>query len=209
MERRRSRRNAEELFLSAVHSLLRERGVQAVGVNAVAERAGLNKVLIYRYFGGLDGLLGAYAERMDPFPAIAARVEKGIGERGLADPAGVGAEILRAIIEELRAGPELQEMLKWELLERTPLSDQIAAARERSGAKLQEIFARYAPEGLDLDLEAVTALLTGGIFYLYLRSATAPVFNGIPIDSPSGQERLVAAGQRIVEALLQQAKVTK
>ena len=208
MERKRSRDDAESRFISAVHQLLLERGFHAVGINAVAERAGLNKVLIYRYFGGLDGLLAAYADRMDPFPQMVAQVERTIALQGLNDPAQVGAEILRAMIDGLRSSPELQEMLKWELMEKNPLSERIAEARERSGRKLQELFARYAPADPEVDLEAITALLTGGVFYLYLRSATASVFNGIPINTPAGQERLVRAGQRIVEALLRK-KVTR
>ncbi|MBN1838308.1 MAG: TetR/AcrR family transcriptional regulator [Spirochaetales bacterium] len=208
MDRKRNRHDAETRFISAVHELLLRRGFPAVGINAVAEQAGLNKVLIYRYFGGLDGLLAAYAERMDPFPAMVSRVETAIQARGLSDPNQVGAEILRAMIEGLRSSPELQEVLKWELMAQNPLSERIAEARERSGRRLQELFARYAPEGLEVDLEATTALLTGGVFYLYLRSATASVFNGIPINTAEGQDRLVRAAARIVAALLEE-KITK
>lgn len=41
----------------AVRAIVAEEGVEALGVNAVAERAGVSKVLIYRYFGSFDGLL--------------------------------------------------------------------------------------------------------------------------------------------------------
>jgi len=202
MKRKRNRINAEESFIAAVHELLLERGFHAVGINSVAERAGLNKVLIYRYFGGLDGLLAAYAERMDPFSPIVAKVERTIEERGLDDPVQVGAEILKALINGLRSSPQLQELLKWELMEKNPLSERIADGREQNGRKLLEIFARYVPDDSDVDLEATTALLTGGIFYLNLRSATASVFNGIPIYTLAGQERLVQAAELMIGALL-------
>ena len=200
MERKRNRSDAENRFVAAVHQLLIERGFPAIGINTVAEKAGLNKVLIYRYFGGLEGLLAAYAKRMDPFPRIAESVEQQIEKRGLREPARVGALILHALIEQLRANPQLQEILKWELSESNPLSDAIAQARERSGRELLNLFSRYIPEGSQVDLEAVTALFTGGIFYLYLRSATALVFNGIPINAPEGQERLVRAAERMIAA---------
>ena len=56
------RLRTEQRLVSAVGELLRESGVAALGVNAVAERAGVEKVLVYRYYGGLDGLMEAYAE---------------------------------------------------------------------------------------------------------------------------------------------------
>ena len=203
MERKRSRRDAEKRFITAVHQLLLERGFPAVGINSVAAQAGLNKVLIYRYFGGLDGLLAAYAERMDPFPRIVAKVENVVAEQGLSDPTRIGAEILRSMIEELRSSNQLQELLKWELSENNPLAARIARARERSGEELLRLFGRYVPEDPDLDLQATTALLTGGIFYLYLRSSTATVFNGILINTPAGQERLIRTAERMIDALLQ------
>jgi AcrR family transcriptional regulator len=202
MPRKRSRSDAEARFINAVHQLLLEEGFQAVGINSVAERAGLNKVLIYRYFGGLEDLLSAYAERMDPFPRIVAKVEKSITEAGMNDPMRIGAEILRCMIEELRSNPQLQELLKWELADNDPLSGRIAEARERSGGELQRLFARYVPADSALDWSAVTALLTGGVCYLYLRSSTAAVFNGIRINTRTGQERLIQAAEAIVGALL-------
>ena len=58
----RSRLKTEQRILDAVGSILLEQGYPAVGVNAIARRAGCDKVLIYRYFGGFDELLLAFAE---------------------------------------------------------------------------------------------------------------------------------------------------
>ena len=43
----------------------RRAGKLALGVNAVAARAGVSKVLIYRYFESLDGLIAAYIRTHD------------------------------------------------------------------------------------------------------------------------------------------------
>lgn len=40
-------------------------GFTKIGVNRIANQAGCDKVLIYRYFGGLDGLLVEWAKRHD------------------------------------------------------------------------------------------------------------------------------------------------
>ncbi|RYF74795.1 MAG: TetR/AcrR family transcriptional regulator, partial [Cytophagaceae bacterium] len=57
---RRNRAKTTQRIIDAFEEVLAERGLQAVGVNRVAEQAGVSKVLIYRYFGGLEGLVSHY-----------------------------------------------------------------------------------------------------------------------------------------------------
>ncbi|RYF68569.1 MAG: TetR/AcrR family transcriptional regulator, partial [Cytophagaceae bacterium] len=52
-----------ERILRAMGDVMAEKGTKKAGINAVAEKAGVNKVLIYRYFGGWNGLLEAYVQR--------------------------------------------------------------------------------------------------------------------------------------------------
>ena len=58
----KSRLQTEQKILNALEKILLEQGFPAVGINSIARQAGCDKVLIYRYFDGLDGLLLAYAE---------------------------------------------------------------------------------------------------------------------------------------------------
>ena len=70
MPRTRSRANTEEKFLNAVLELVAHDGCCALGVNAVAHKAGADKVLIYRYFGNLQGLLLRVAESRQWLPSL-------------------------------------------------------------------------------------------------------------------------------------------
>lgn len=56
----RNKENTKQLFLDAVGELLRTRGFSALKVNDIAATAGLDKKLIYKYFGGRDQLLDQY-----------------------------------------------------------------------------------------------------------------------------------------------------
>ncbi len=47
----RSKETTRLRLISAVGTLLARQGFNALGINAVAEEAGVDKVLIYRYFG--------------------------------------------------------------------------------------------------------------------------------------------------------------
>ncbi|HDR8967886.1 TPA: TetR/AcrR family transcriptional regulator [Burkholderia vietnamiensis] len=56
---------AQEHLLRAAEELFYREGVRAVGVEAVVERAGVNKMSLYRQFSSKDELILAYLERMD------------------------------------------------------------------------------------------------------------------------------------------------
>lgn len=56
---------AQEQLLDAAQELFYREGVRAIGVDAVVERAGVNKMSLYRRFASKDELVVAYLERMD------------------------------------------------------------------------------------------------------------------------------------------------
>ncbi|WP_250452374.1 TetR/AcrR family transcriptional regulator [Caballeronia sp. ATUFL_M2_KS44] len=56
---------AQEQLLDAAQALFYREGIRAVGVDAVVERAGVNKMSLYRQFASKDELVVAYLERMD------------------------------------------------------------------------------------------------------------------------------------------------
>ena len=57
--RSRDRVATERSIVDAAKLVLAEDGFQGFGVNAIARRAECDKQLIYRYFGGLEGLADA------------------------------------------------------------------------------------------------------------------------------------------------------
>ena len=61
----KNRQATEQLLLEAVNRLVEQDGFEGLGINAVATQAGVSKMLIYRYFGSLNGLIAAYIRRYD------------------------------------------------------------------------------------------------------------------------------------------------
>src|ERR1700694_3874708 len=47
-------------ILAAARELFYRHGIRAVGVDAIAEAAGTNKMTLYRHFGSKDDLVAAY-----------------------------------------------------------------------------------------------------------------------------------------------------
>ena len=73
---------AQEHLLRAADELFYREGVRAVGVEAVVERAGVNKMSLYRQFSSKDDLVIAYLKRCDDrfFERFEASVAKHPGD---------------------------------------------------------------------------------------------------------------------------------
>ncbi len=56
------------VILRAYETVLQRDGVRAVGVNSVVKEAGVGKGLIYKYFGGLPGIVRAWVARTRLWP---------------------------------------------------------------------------------------------------------------------------------------------
>jgi AcrR family transcriptional regulator len=184
-------------ILDAVGSLLSREGFSALGVNAVAREAGVDKVLIYRYFGGIDQLLEAWAGEHDFWPSV----QEILGDPPETEPAALAAGMLIRHLHALRKRPTTLEVMAWEAAERHPLTRILDRVRE---ARAEEVLAAV-PAGLfgeGQDLDALSALLGAGLQYLLLRSRTVAWYNRVPIASPEGWDRLEAAVRTLCEALV-------
>jgi AcrR family transcriptional regulator len=69
---------AQEQLLDAAESLFYRDGIRAISVDAVVERAGVNKMTVYRQFSSKDDLVVAYLKRMDA--RFRERVERSIAK---------------------------------------------------------------------------------------------------------------------------------
>jgi AcrR family transcriptional regulator len=183
----RNSQQTRKKIIAAVGRLLSRSGFRNLGVNAIAREAGVDKVLIYRYFGGIPELLRAYAEEGDFWPTAE---ELLAGLRGKLPPsdADLAAKLLIEFGRALRRRPITQEIMRWELLERNELTDALAHYREEQGMKLIRMV-RDA-RGLDLDIQALGSLLSAGQTYLILRSKTAAVYNGLRLGSDRDWNRI-------------------
>ena len=193
---RRDREATERHILEATGRVLARDGFRGLGVNAVAREARVDKVLLYRYFGGLAGLLETYARSADFWPAEEELVPAGPG----ADPAAMAAAMLAGLVRGLRRRPATQDVLAWELVEPNPLAERTAEARERAGLRLMERLPGELAPGVDLP--AVAAILSAGLTYLVLRSRTAPAWLGVPLGDVRGWRRLERAARAVIHALL-------
>lgn len=193
MTRRADKRaQTERRLVEAVGAVLAEAGFQGLGVNAVAAQAGVDKVLIYRYFGDWPGLLHAYGESAEFWPTLDEVL--GPHREALTEPTlqRVAARVFSAYARALRARPLTVELLAWECSAQNELTSSLAAAREQFTRRL---FAELAGAGIPMTRSriAAAALLGAAINYLVIRGRTTPVFGGVSIATDAGWAELEAA----------------
>lgn len=200
----RDRDTTETSLIQAVESVILEEGFAGIGVNALARRAGVDKVLIYRYFGGLAGLLAAYAETGDFWW----RVDDLLAEP-LPDPARPDAlpaclaRVFERHVAFLRGHPVTLEVIAWEMSARNELTAALESVREdRSLALMRRLAVRFdIPESdFQSQVAPLFALLGASANYLAARSRHLSLFNGLDLQSEAGWAQLCRAAEHMLAA---------
>ena len=155
---------AHRAILQAANELLENEGFAAVTVEAIAQRAGVSKATIYRWWPNraavvMDGFLSMVSSEV-PFPHTGhAREDIRIHMRRLAEAfSGNLGRTVAALIAEGQADPELAEALRsrWLSVRRTEAKEILELGIERG--ELRE----------DLDPEVAVDVLYGPIYYRML-----------------------------------------
>lgn len=194
-DRTRDRLRTQDSILAAARSVLVDKGFGGWGVNAIARAAGCDKQLIYRYFGGLDGLAEALGTE------IAFEIEAALAALPTPPVASYGelaAALIDAQIQVLRSHPVMQRIIAWELSEANGLTRAFAEARSRAlMAWLARVKGDFvAPPGIDAP--AINAVLIAAVQQMVLSSASTGGFAGMPLKEPADWERMRTTIRRLV-----------
>lgn len=165
----RDRQQTRQRILRAVSTLLLEQGFPAVGINAIARAAGCDKVLIYRYFGGLDDLLQEFAEINN----LWWDVDEIISESA-ADCGGIGLnEYLHTLLERyvaaLEARPLTLEIMAWEMSEDNNLTRELQRIRSERGMQLVKRIREFYQQP-NVDIGGMLGVFGAAINYLIIRT---------------------------------------
>ncbi|MBN2279135.1 MAG: TetR/AcrR family transcriptional regulator [Candidatus Marinimicrobia bacterium] len=184
----RDKEETKQKIINAVGKIIEKDGFDKIGINAIAKKAGVDKVLIYRYFGGLDNLLNEYVMQED-------LVKRLIEEFKAVDIVGKESFIKSTTdfyikeLRDLRANKKYQEILLWELLEKNSITIKIAEIREQLSTELFEKL-NCAIKNTNIDIPSLNNILIGGIIYQVLRSRHVDQFAGLKYNHESGWQRL-------------------
>ncbi len=193
----RDRDATSRKLTAAVGSLLARKGFKGVGVNALAREACVDKKLIYRYFGGLNGVIAAFAKEGDFWPS-ALEMAGGNAEKFAALPIEKRLSLFsKQFIRALRRRPMTLKIMAWEMVESNDLTRELEAVREQGILDFMDRF--FSGEKEAKDLQTGIMLAGAAISYLLIRSEHIDVYGGLALDSDKGWREI----EQGIDAMIQ------
>ncbi len=202
MTEAQSRRRAvtETRLIEAAGAVLARDGFQDFGVNAVAREAGCDKQLIYRYFGGLDGLATALCAREGD--ALATALEAHAPVSPASTYAGLIEQLVLAYLDALTARQAAQTLVLWELSGPAPALAGFARARAKmlAGWIARRQGRLSPPDGVDA--LAVNALMIALVHQIVLARRASQAGRTVSAQQDEAWVRARAALSHIVRRAL-------
>lgn len=165
----KSRINTEKRILDAVEALLLSRGFPDVGINAISREAGCDKVLIYRYFGGLDGLLERFAQEKDLWWTLDEIIQENMDEISQFSLPQFLDLLLRRHIKAVQQRPLTQEIMAWEMSDSNPLTTALNKIRTEQGMLLVKKVRLHFSQP-NIDIGGILGIFGAAINYLLIRT---------------------------------------
>lgn len=205
----RDKSRTQTRLINAVGEVLQQKGYNNLTPPNISKVSGIDKRLVWTYFGGMENLIEAFFQERDFWKVSSNNFIANL----LHNPAEIGKDHISGLLNNqfdlLLEDEMLQKFIHWELGEKTPLLRKIADEREEIG---ETLFNAIEPdfENSGVDLRAVLGILVGGIYYLSLHAKTnGSTFCGIDINEESGKKRIEEVIRFIVNMSYEKAEVKR
>ncbi|NIF04776.1 TetR/AcrR family transcriptional regulator [Chryseobacterium sp. Tr-659] len=190
----RNKERSKKKFLDAVGKILRTKGYAALRVSNIAATAGVDKKMIYRYFGDIDGLIDEYIRTQDYWSKVTfeetEKLKPKIDDGGKQFAEGM----LLTQFDYVYTNKEAQKLLLWRLSEPRKSLKRLTDIQEENGEYIYKLmmdshFGKQAE-----DFRSIMAIMVSGLYYLNLFSAlNGSIFCGIDVNTPEGREKIKKA----------------
>ncbi len=197
--RPRNRAGTERAIFLAARSLLAEQGFQGFGINAVARRAGCDKQLIYRYFGGLDGLIDAIGEELGSW--VKDKIPEDTGGMFILTYGDLMEKLSMYFMEALRDDPLVCKIVAWEVSQDTPQVRRLSESRTKALGKWLDRMRGSLTPPKGVDTATTNALLFASIQHLVISAAVSGQFAGIALKTEKDWDKVASAVRRLVRAI--------
>jgi DNA-binding transcriptional regulator YbjK len=191
----RSKEKSKQKLLNAVGRLLKTKGYTALKVNDIAAMAGLDKKLIYNYFGGTDQLIDEYVLTND-FWSNVTDTPPAKNDGGEA----FTKEMLLSQFDYMFKNKEFQRIILWRLSESRKSLKKLTDKQEENGERLfQSVFEPHFGDKTKR-YRAITAILVSGLYYINMYQAlNGSIFCGLDMKTEEGRNEVKEAINFLVE----------
>ena len=191
---RRTKADIEKAINEAARSTIMEKGFAQTTILDIIKKAKIEPATFYKRYKNLEDFYNNFTHQFDYW----------FSDTVKHSPSGACSEerysnILKGLLRGLGESPLMQELLRWEVSDANDITKHTAQNRELHTLPLvggyEETF-----KNTSIDINAVSALLTAGIYYLTLHSPCAP-FCGIDINTEEGFKRIETSLEKLTHIL--------
>lgn len=191
--KRRTKANIEESIDRAAAQIIEKKGFANLTVTGICQKAKIEPVVFYNRYKDMNDFISSYVKKFDYWYSDLARYKEEVTGKEQYK------ELLTNLLFVLDKDKLMQELLRWEVATHNEITGYTAQLREFHTLPMVR---RYEKEASN-DVAAISALLTGGIYYLTLHKNLSP-FAEIDLNTQEGKERIAKAVEKIVELLFEE-----
>jgi AcrR family transcriptional regulator len=187
--KRRSKKDLEDIINNAALELIKENGFHNITVTSIMQKAEIEPIVFYNRYEDLNAFIDEFVKKYDYwFSEVINKIE-------FNNPQKQYISILATLLESLQGNKGMQQLLRWEIASYNDTTIRTARLREFHTLPLVDKYKKIF-ENSQVEIDAVSAVVIGGIYYLVLHSDLSE-FAGIDINSKDGKEKI----QRALEFL--------
>lgn len=190
----------ERKLIVAVGAILKENGYRGLGLNRIAKTAGVNKNLIYRYFGDVDTLVETYIREKDFWLADNKEFPEVFNPQASQEQMIASiADLLEHQLNFFYNSEEMQHIILSEISEDNKILKRLSSLRESMAEPFFSLMDKHF-ENSELNFRALSAIMTSGIYYMVLQSKRNDAINcGINIRTEQGREMISKTIQQMID----------
>lgn len=202
----RSRYNTEQRLIQSVGEIIKKEGYTKLNIQNIAKQAGVDRKLIYTYFGSLDQLVEEYFKTRDYWTSLSRK----IAEVLQANDNKIDENLTYNIIENqyffFKENIEMQNMIAWELSETKPLLRGMADYKEKITGSIFEL-ADPIFNKTNINIRAVNAILVAAVYYLNIHARVkGSTFCQIDINTEEGEQELLKTIKQLLDWTYEHAR---
>ncbi|HEV7381356.1 MAG TPA: TetR/AcrR family transcriptional regulator [Dyadobacter sp.] len=190
--KKRDRERTKGKILKAVGEVIEQFGTDKVGVNLIARTAGVNKVLIYRYFESVDGLMEQYVKSGEYASTAAEDYAESIGTLPPEQRNQAMTDLMVTFLRDLRERKATRDLLRWEI------GTGKSILSETKNVVANRLLEKIGTLPNFEDTSGLMAFLSAGIYYLVMVEDYRPKMIDVDLSTDDGWKRIENIIERIV-----------
>ncbi|QIL37906.1 TetR/AcrR family transcriptional regulator [Pedobacter sp. HDW13] len=195
----RNKERTKNKLLDAVGQIIRKEGYTGLKLKKIVDLAGVDRKILYTYFGSIENLVETYIRQRDYYMGFADQAKKLVKEHEGKNGKELVQKLLVEQLEHFSIDEDMQQILIWHISEGNPILSGISEERERIGSIFLRLLDRHF-EHSNVDVRARLALIISGIYFLVLYAKkTKGLFCEIDLNTTDGIERIKRAIQDLIE----------